>query len=233
MAGKRILIVEQQNDMAKMMAARLAKASYQVDVAPDAAEGLRLARATRPDLLVLDATVVKPTSREMLNSVRSHRSTADIPVLLLTPAGKTSQPPAGVWIGADEYVSKPFSMSALVERVSTMLRRSRADQRAGGVLTVGPIRINTETYRAEVNGRSVGLTLTEFRLLVAIVSAGGRVLTRQELIAEAIGEDAIVTSRTIDVHLAAVRRKLGKARGYLETVRGVGYRLGLEENAAD
>jgi two-component system alkaline phosphatase synthesis response regulator PhoP len=121
-------------------------------------------------------------------------------------------------------------MSVLLARVAAVLRRSES---AGGVekgiLQAGPIRINQDTHQVDIEGKNVSLTLTEFRILAAIVSAKGRVMSRNQLIDHAMGYDAVVTDRTIDVHLAALRRKLGDARKYIQTVRGVGYRLADEE----
>lgn len=227
MAGERILIFEQHDDMAELMAARLGRQNYQVDVASDGAEGLKLARAIRPDLLVVDATLSKPIGRAMLEQVRSDPATTDVPILVLTDEQSQGEQ-AGTWIGAAEHMAKPFSLSTVVGRVSDMLRPGGPRRGSVRQLIAGPIRLDLDTYRAKVHDQSVSLTLTEFRLLAAIVSAGGKVLTRHELIAEAIGEDAVVTSRTVDVHIAALRRKLRKARNHIETVRGVGYRLATE-----
>lgn len=226
MAGERILIFEQHDDMAELMAARLGRQNYQVDVACGGAEGLKLARAIRPDLLVVDATLSKSTGRAMLKQVRSDPATSNIPVLVLTDEQSQGEE-AGMWLGAAERVAKPFSLSTVVGRVSAMLRPGGSPSSSFRQLTAGPIRLDLDAYRAEVGDRSISLTLTEFRLLAAIVAAGGKVLTRDELIAEAIGEGAVVSSRTVDVHVAALRRKLRKARNHIETVRGVGYRLAV------
>ncbi len=230
MSGERILIFEQHDDMTELMAARLDRQNYQVDVATDGAEGLKLARTIRPDLLVVDATVSRPAARAMLKKVRNDPATADIPVLVLTDEDEEGGSAKGRWVGADQHVSKPFSISAVVGRVSSMLRPGgQLGDLSGRQLVAGPIRLDRDTYRVEVHGKGISLTLTEFRLLATIVAAEGKALTRRELIAEAIGDDAVVSSRTIDVHMAALRRKLGKARRHIETVRGVGYRLSVEE----
>jgi len=231
MAGEHIIIFEQHNDMTELVASRLSRHAYEVDITADSAEGLKLARTLRPDLLVLDATLSAPAGRAALMQVRSDPATADIPVLVLSGDEEEGDAAAGQWVGADEHVAKPFSMSAVVGRVGAMLRPGEwRPPRSAGQLTAGAIRLDRATYRVEVGGRDVSLTLTEFRLLAVIVEAGGKALTREELICEAIGDDAVVSRRTIDVHMAALRRKLGKARRHIETVRGVGYRLGRADH---
>jgi len=149
---------------------------------------------------------------------------------MLTAKSEESDIVVGLHLGADDYITKPFSMSVLLARISAVLRRSQNTIVAGGkVLEAGPIWIDVERYLVKVGGKRVSLTLTEFRLLVAIVSAKGRVLSRNQLIDQALGTDAVVTDRTIDVHLTALRKKLGRASKYIQTVRGLGYRLADDE----
>jgi DNA-binding response OmpR family regulator len=144
---------------------------------------------------------------------------------MMTARSEDSDVVVGLHLGADDYVTKPFSMSVLVARVAAVLRRADDTTPERGVLTVGDVRIDQERHRVTVADRPIDLTRTEFRLLVAIVAARGRVLNRNQLIDQAIGLDAVVTDRTIDVHMAGLRRKLGEARKHILTVRGVGYRL--------
>ncbi len=208
------------------MALRLGEQGYQVDVADGVAAGVKLARKIRPDLLVLDATESKLQGQATLEHFQGDPTTTDIPVLLLTDKDSGSAE-LGTWVGVGEHVAGPFSLAAVVGKVSAMLRPSSPQpEPARTELRAGPISLNMATYRAGVDGQEIALTLTEFRLLATIIAAGGKALTRQELIAEAIGPKAVVTSRTVDVHMAALRHKLRGARNYIETVRGVGYRLG-------
>ena len=231
MAGEHIIIFEQHNDMTELVASRLSRHAYEVDVTADSAEGLKLARTLRPDLLVLDATLSAAAGRTTLTQVRSDPATADIPVLVLSGDEEEGDAAAGQWVGADEHVAKPFSTSAVVGRVAAMLHPGECrPPRSARQPAAGAIRLDRAACRVEAGGRGVSLTLTEFRLFAAIVEAEGKALTREELIAEAVGDHAVVLSRTIDVHVAALRRKLGKARRHIETVRGVGYRLGLVDH---
>ena len=226
MSGKRILVVEDERDMAELVAMRLKREHYEVSVAHDGVEGLDKVRATKPDLIVLDVMLPRLSGIDLLRQLRDDPATSNIAVVMLTARGEEGDIVAGLQIGADDYVTKPFKMAELVARIAAVLRRAEPPAAKGkGTLTIGPIEINQETYSVSNNGKNIQLTLTEFRLLVAIVAGRGRVLSRDQLIDRAIGQDAVVTDRTIDVHLAALRRKLGKARNYIETVRGVGYRL--------
>jgi two-component system, OmpR family, alkaline phosphatase synthesis response regulator PhoP len=172
----------------------------------------------------------KMSGTEVCQQLRSDPQTAQIPIIMLTAKTEESDIVLGLHMGADDYVTKPFSMSVLMARVSALLRRSgQPSEEQADVLKAGPLAIDRHRHQVDVAGSCVQLTLTEFRLLTAIVQARGRVLTRNQLIDQALGVNAVVTDRTIDVHLAALRRKLGEARTLIRTVRGIGYRLANEE----
>jgi two-component system phosphate regulon response regulator PhoB len=160
-----------------------------------------------------------------------------MPILILSALGEESDVVVGLELGADDYLSKPFNMSILVARVNALLRRARVDvdeeevdesnsddNKTSKSIIIGSLRVETENYKVFIADKQIILTGTEYRLLVALLTANGRVLTRNQLIDSAIGNDAIVIDRTIDVHLASLRNKLGKMREIIETVRGVGYR---------
>jgi DNA-binding response OmpR family regulator len=234
MANKRIVIVEDERDMAELLAMRLQREHYEVTVAHDGVEGLQKIRNAPPDLVVLDIMLPRMSGTDVLKELRGDPRTADVPVIVLTARSEESDIIVGLHLGADDYVTKPFSMSVLTARVAAVLRRAdTSTSQEKGVLTAGPIRVNQDTHQVEVDEEPISLTLTEFRLLAAIVGAKGRTLTRNQLIDHAIGPDAVVTDRTIDVHLTALRRKLGDARKYIQTVRGVGYRLANEDDEQD
>ncbi len=219
--------------MAELVAMRLKREHYDTDVAHDGLKALEKIRSTPPDLALVDIMLPGMSGTELLKEVRSDPRTAALPVIMLTARSEESDVVVGLHLGADDYITKPFSMSVMLARVAAVLRRSESvGGMERGILQAGPIRINQDTHQVEVESKNVTLTLTEFRILAAIVSAKGRVLTRNQLIDHAMGYDAVVTDRTIDVHLAALRRKLGKARKYIQTVRGVGYRLATEEEVS-
>jgi two-component system phosphate regulon response regulator PhoB len=225
MSKKRILIIEDEADVADLVARRLIKEGYAVDVARDGLTGLNKIRSKPPDLALVDIMLPDLSGTHLLQEVRHDPLTAHVPVVMMTAKGEESDIILGFQLGADDYVPKPFSLPVLVARVAAVLKRASGPPPGRAVLTVGPITIDTSRHLVRVNDEPVTLTLTEFRLLAALASARGRVLNRNQLIDQAIGVNAIVTDRTIDVHLTALRRKLGDARGCLQTVWGVGFRL--------
>lgn len=231
MTKKRIIIVEDERDMADLVAMRLKREHYDVEVAHDGLEGLSKIRSAPPDLVLLDLMLPGMSGTEVATELRKDPTTASVPIIMLTAKSEESDIVVGLHIGADDYVTKPFSMSVLLARIAALLRRAeRPEGEEREILEAGPIRMDTHRHRVEIDGAPVVLTLTEFRLLAAIIAGKGRVLSRDRLIDKAIGHDVIVTDRTIDVHLSSLRRKLGKARDYIETVRGVGYRLASRED---
>jgi len=230
MPKKRIIIVEDEPDMAELLAMRLKREGYVVETVGDGSRALEMVHCSPPDLVLLDLMLPGMPGTEVAAKLRNDARTTGVPIIMLTAKSEESDIVVGLHIGADDYITKPFSMSVLVARISAVLRRSGdVTAKRGKVLEVGPIWIDVERHLVKVDGRGVALTLTEFRLLVAIVSAKGRVLDRNQLIDQALGMDAVVIDRTIDVHLTALRKKLGKARKYIQTVRGLGYRLANDE----
>ena len=215
--------------MADLVAMQLERENYHVTVRYDGGGGLETLRRDKPELVLLDIMLPGISGTDILRQIRSDPAVAEVAVIMLTARGTESDIVVGLHLGADDYVTKPFSMSVLSARIAAVLRRRRQAGPDGGVITAGPVRINRQTHTVEVEGETLTLTLTEFRLLAALAGASGRVLTRDQLIDRAIGSDAVVTDRTIDVHLAALRKKLGAARSYIRTVRGVGYRFSQDE----
>lgn len=230
MSRKRIIVVEDQPDMADLVATRLKKEGHQVEVVHDGIEALDRIRFAPPDLVLLDIMLPGMPGTEIASHMRADARTASVPILMLTAKSEESDIVVGLKFGADDYVTKPFSMPVLVARVDALLRRASATPSPGkGLLKVGPVTIDPQRHSVEVEGEPVALTLTEFRLLAALAAAHGRVLNRNQLMNQGIGLDAIVTDRTIDVHMTALRRKLGKARDLIQTIRGVGYRMELPQ----
>lgn len=231
MSSRRIVIVEDESDMAELIAMRLKREHYEVTVCNDGLDALDAILADPPDLIVLDRMLPGISGTEIAARLRANRQTAGVLIIMLTALAEESDIIVGLHVGADDYMTKPFSMSVLVARISALLRRADQQQDDGAeTLSAGPIEIDTGRHRVSVDGHDVALTLTEFRLLEAIVRAGGRVLQRDQLIDSAMGSDAIVIDRTIDVHMTALRKKLGEARQYIRTIRGVGYKLAVDEN---
>jgi len=165
-----------------------------------------------------------------LRKLRANRKTAQVPIIIVSAKGEESEVVAGLELGADDYITKPFNMSVLLARINALLRRFQASEAPPKIVSIGSVEIDTDRFLVTVDGESVPLTRTEFGILVALATAKGRVLTRNQLIDEAIGSDAMVTDRTIDVHVTSLRGKLGVARELVETVRGVGYRFACVED---
>jgi two-component system phosphate regulon response regulator PhoB len=234
MSKKRIVIVEDERDMADLVAARLIREGYKVDVAYDGSGGFELIRSQPPDLVVLDLMLPGMPGTEIAARLRDDPRTASIAILMLTARSEESDIVVGLKFGADDYVTKPFSMSVLVARIDALVRRAAsAPAMSKGVFRAGPLVIDQHRYAVEHDGKNVSLTLTECKLLAALAVAKGRVLTRSQLMDQAIGLDTVVTDRTIDVHITTLRRKLGAARQCIQTVRGVGYKFSdVPEDAA-
>jgi DNA-binding response OmpR family regulator len=229
MSKKHVVIVEDEQDIAELVSMRLQREGYVVSVAHDGLDGLTRIRANPPDLILLDLMLPKISGTEVAREVRGDPRTASIPILMLTARSEESDIVVGLKMGADDYVTKPFSLTVLTARVDALIRRSKLAPSDQTILRAGLISIDTERHAVEVAGKNITLTLTEFRILSALAAAKGRVLSRNQLMDQAIGINAVVTDRTIDVHLTALRRKLGKARKYIKTIRGVGYRLAADD----
>ena len=234
--GKRtILVVDDEKDIVEMVSYNLTRNGYAVLSAYGGLEALDLAARETPDLIVLDLMLPGLDGTEVARRLKADPRTAGIPIVMLTAKGEETDVVVGLTLGADDYVTKPFSMKILLARLNSVLRRG--DAAAGGgagdapVLKAGPLSIDTSKHEVAVNGEPVRLTLTEFKLLAALVGARGRVLTRDQLMDKAMGTDVFVTDRAIDVHVTAIRKKLGPASWLVHTVRGVGYRL--RESAED
>ena len=226
-----ILVVDDEPDISALVAYHLARESYRVRTAPDGVEALRAIESEAPDLVVLDLMLPGISGLEVLRELRRRPELQSLPVILLTARGGEEDRIQGLQLGADDYIAKPFSPQELVLRVGAVLRRVRATPPVGGegkVLRLGPFRIDAAGARALVNGRELDLTATEYRLLTTLVERRGRVQSRRQLL-EAVWEvTANITTRTVDMHIQRLRAKLGDAAGWIETVRGFGYRCRAE-----
>ena len=212
-------------DLLELVRFNLAQAGYVVDTADNGEEGLSKARRGVPDLIVLDVMLPDLPGTEVCRRLRAEPSLAETPVLMLTAKSEEVDRVVGFEIGADDYVTKPFSPRELTLRVQAILRRSGAPREEHDVLEHGTLRIDRDRHRCWVLDEPVALTAKEFRLLSSLMSRAGRVMTRDSLLDEVWGSDITVTTRTIDTHLKRLREKLGDAGDLIETVRGVGYRF--------
>ena len=224
--GERILIVDDEPDILALCSYHLAKAGYRVSTASSGPEGLGAAREERPALIVLDLMLPEISGFEVLERLRSDDTTRDIAVLMLTARREEPDRIRGLSLGADDYLTKPFSPQELVLRVGAILRRtSGAAASPTDSLTVGPIGIDRAAHRVSVDGRDVELTPTEYKLLLTLAERRGRVQGRAHLLETVWDAAPDIQTRTVDMHVQRLRAKLGLAGELIETVRGFGYRL--------
>lgn len=224
---KRILVVEDEEDILALLHFNLVKAGYEVDCAACGEEGLKQVKEKHPDLILLDLMLPGIDGLDICRRLRRDEETEAIPIIMLTARGEEADIVSGLELGADDYVTKPFSIKVLLARIQTVLRR-RSDElgdEASEELQVGDLRIHTGRNQVLVEGQNVELTFTEFRVLVALASRPGWVFTRYQIVNAVRGEDYAVTDRAVDVQIAGLRKKLGSCGHYIETVRGVGYRF--------
>jgi two-component system, OmpR family, phosphate regulon response regulator PhoB len=223
-ARLRILVIEDEKEITDPLTYSLEREGYQTVVANDGQEGLRKAQTLLPDLIILDLMLPLLPGLEVCRELRAGEKTRDIPIIILSAKAEEMDQVVGFSLGADDYVTKPFSVKVLLQRIKAIQRRFDASGEPVDVSEHLSVRIDRVRHRAHVEGRELDLTPTEFRLLECLVRQPGRAFTRHQLMDAAIGDGAIVLERTIDVHIKTLRRKLG-AMDLIETVRGVGYRF--------
>jgi two-component system phosphate regulon response regulator PhoB len=225
MTRPRILIIEDERALTEVLTYNLQREGYETILAHDGQEGLRKAQTLLPDLILLDLMLPVLNGLEVCRELRASERTRAIPIVMLTAKAEETDQVVGFSLGADDYVTKPFSVKVLLERIKALQRRHEGEPDAAAVIEHLGVRIDRVRHRASVEDREMDLTPTEFRLLECLIRQPGRAFTRPQLMDAAIGDQAIVLERTIDVHIKGLRRKLGPAGDYVETVRGVGYRF--------
>ena len=221
----RVLVVEDEPNIRELVCLHLGLEGYACDGAGDGSSALKRAEAERYDLLVLDVMLPGLDGVSLCRAVRRGTINRDVPILMLTARGEESDKVIGLESGADDYLTKPFGVRELVARVKALLRRLEASAASPEVLKSGKLVIDSSRRTVSAGGKLVALTATEFNLLKALAEKEGRVISREDLLSLARGDDVAVMDRTVDVHVAALRKKLGKHGEMIETVRGVGYRL--------
>jgi len=223
--SKLVLIVEDERDLAELLEYNLRGNGYRTVSAHTGPDGLAKARSVSPDLVLLDLMLPDLPGTEVARQIRADASISHVPIIMLTAKADEVDQVVGLTVGADDYVTKPFSIKVLLARVEAVFRRSRGAQSGGDrVLRLGGVTLDLETHEAMLEGEATPFTLTEFRLLSALIEADGKVLSRTTLMNQAMGPGVTVTERTIDVHITSIRRKMGDWGKHIKTVRGVGYR---------
>ncbi|MFV1987650.1 MAG: response regulator [Gemmatimonadota bacterium] len=221
-----ILVVDDEPDILSVLVYHLSREGYRVTTAVDGQGALTAATADRPDLIILDVMLPGMDGYEVLQRLRRDERMQATPIILLTARHEEGERVKGFEVGADDYITKPFSARELTLRVEALLRRSKAEPvSAGRRLSVGPVELDRDAHRAYSDGSEIELTHLEYRLLEVLLERRGRVQTRRQLLQAAWDTNAAIETRTVDMHVARLRTKLGRAGALIETVRGVGYRF--------
>jgi two-component system alkaline phosphatase synthesis response regulator PhoP len=223
----KILVVDDEQDILELLKYRLSREGYSVSCLDSGEEAVRTARRDRPDLVVLDLMLPGFDGLEVCKIMKNDPATRDIPIIMLTAKGEESDVIVGLELGADDYVTKPFSSRVLAARIKAVLkRRKKSDSpEETAVVQHSGISIFPERHEVTIEGRPIDLTATEFRILELLARHPGRVFSRYQIVDAVRGEDYPVTERSVDVHITSLRKKLGKYSKTVDTVRGVGYRF--------
>lgn len=222
---KKILVVDDDPDILTLLGYNLEKEGFRVSLCETGDEALKRVQTEKPDLLVLDIMLPGTDGREICRILKGNPESRHLPVLMLTAKGEETDIVVGLELGADDYLTKPFSPKVLVAHVKALLRRAEAGAPPAGGIRLGPFSIDAEKREVLVGAQPLALTATEFNLLQCMARRAGRVFSRDELLNQAWSGDTVVVDRTVDVHIVSLRKKLGKYAGAIETVRGIGYRF--------
>ena len=220
-----ILVVDDEPDVVELVDFNLKAAGYDVVTASDGEEALKKARAILPSLMILDLMLPEVDGLEVCKILRGDPATSAIPIIILTAKAGEIDRVLGLELGADDYVTKPFSPRELVLRVKRLLRSGQAPEKKMEKILWKELALDVPRHLATVKGRSVDLTATEFKLLTVLAQRRGRVQSREQLLQDVWEYDNLIDTRTVDTHMRRLREKLGPASKYLDTVRGVGYRF--------
>jgi DNA-binding response OmpR family regulator len=225
-----ILIIDDEKDLIELVRYNLEKDGFDVIAATDGQSGLEVVKKHRPDLVMLDLMMPGLDGLQVCQQLRGDPRSSRIPVIMLTAKATEADRVVGLELGADDYITKPFSPREVVARIKAVLRRSTAHPDARQVISSGDLAIDLSGHEVNYKGQRISLTATEFRILEFLAARPGRVFSRDEIIDAALGNETAVFDRTVDVHITAIRRKLGAGADQIETVRGFGYKF---RHAAD
>jgi two-component system alkaline phosphatase synthesis response regulator PhoP len=220
-----VLVIDDEKDLIELVRYNLEREGFDVIASADGPSGLDIARQHKPDLIVLDLMMPGMDGLEVCRQLRSDSRTSQLPVIMLSAKAAEADRIVGLELGSDDYITKPFSPRELVARIKAVMRRSAMQESQGLVIRHGELSIDVNRHEVLCQGNPVALTATEFRILHFLASRPGRVLARDEIIDAALGRNAAVFDRTIDVHITAIRKKLGKGGDQIETIRGFGYKF--------
>lgn len=221
----KILVVDDEPDAVELVEFNLKNAGFEVITAAGGSEALKKARSTLPDLILLDLMIPEVDGLEVCKLLRRDAATAGIPILMLTAKAAEIDRVLGLELGADDYVTKPFSPRELMLRIKGLLRRRETTETKAERMQFGDLVLDVPAHSVTVNNKRVELTATEFKLLTILAHRRGRVQSRDQLLKDVWEYDNVIDTRTVDTHMRRLREKLGKAAKHLDTVRGVGYRF--------
>ena len=227
MSKKRIVVIEDEPDILEVLNYNLRREGFEVSSAGNGTIGLSLIHKEQPDLVLLDLMLPGTDGVEICRSLKGDPRTSGILIIMVTAKGEESDIVLGLGVGADDYVTKPFSPKELVARVKAVLRRGALVDKAPEkeIIECDGLTIDTGKHKVALKGQELKLTATEFRLLHYLASNPGRVFSREQLLSRALGDDAVVVDRNIDVHIRGIRKKMETEASFIETIRGVGYRF--------
>ena len=224
MSQATVLVIDDEKDLLELVRYNLEKEHLDVITASDGQSGLEIGLKHKPDLVVLDLMMPGMNGLEVCKQLRGDARTSRVPIIMLTAKAAETDKIVGLEMGADDYITKPFSVRELLARVRAVLRRTSVATPSTEVIRRGELAIDVARHEVTWAGQRVQLTATEFRILEYLASSPGRVLSRDDIIDGALGRDTSVFNRTIDVHITALRKKLGTGGAHIETVRGFGYK---------
>lgn len=226
----RIVLIEDEEDIAALIKLQAEISGYKLHAEVDGLNGFRAIEREKPDLVILDIMLPGQSGLDVCRKMKANPDLKDIPVIMISAKSEELDVVLGLELGADDYVTKPFSPKILFSRVRAVMRRGKeAPEKAQKVLTFGPFTMEVDRYQLRKKDKPITLTLSEFGILKRLVTSRGKVLTRNQLLDDIQNSDAFVVDRNIDVHIASLRKKMGPNFNLIETVRGVGYRF-LEED---
>ena len=223
--SQKIYIVEDEPDIRETLKYNFSNEGFEVFTAPDGEEALSNIKKVLPDVLILDLMLPGVSGLDVCKSIRADDDIRDMSIIMLTAKGEEIDRVNGFELGADDYVTKPFSVRELILRVKVLLKKQRESLVENKLVTFGPIRIDLDAHELKINDKEIVLTALEFKLLQHLVKRKGRVQTREQLLGDVWGYSAEVTTRTVDTHIKRLREKLGNTSDYIQTIRGVGYRF--------
>jgi two-component system phosphate regulon response regulator PhoB len=220
-----VLVVDDEEDILEIIRYNLSREGYRVTCAESGEKALKVIQSEHPDIVILDLMLPGVDGLDVCRQVKAVADTAQIPIIMLTAKSEEADVVSGLELGADDYMTKPFSARVLLARVKVILRRRQAAEIPPTALTFDDLMIYPEKHSVTVKGSEIELTATEFRILITLSKRPGWVFSREQIVDATQGTNAIVTNRSVDVHIVSLRRKLGDCGEYIETMRGVGYRF--------